>query len=321
MSLNRIAINMSHLFDIHCKELVNKTISVSDIGRRIVVGSEVIKLTNDNIDTYNGQNYDVINALAHSFDNVPVYCTEYMLQEEAGRRIGTSTEFSLQIIPNVSISNDMTDGSILKYQGGYWVNVPIDNIRSVIVADTVIQKTGDNIVLSICNTTNRGMVKFASVNDTTSTNLAAGPANIVNTAKSGLNPVLCVGSNIPYAKYYLDSNSSKIYQCGSPAIDVTLGAHVVNFLPITGYRTPVSKSINIENRENKVVVFGEYVAESFNLRVFSSDRNMTWTTDGWVTFHSATDIVNLPAAVYSIECSTGDIVNITLNKDTIVSVY
>lgn len=321
MSLNRIAINMSHLFDIHCKELVNKTITVSDIGRRVVVGGEVIKLTIDNIAIYKDQNHDVINALAHSFDNVPVYCTEYMLQEEAGRRIGTSTEFSLQIIPNVSISNDMTDGNILKYQGGYWVNVPVDNIRGVIVADTVIQKTGDNIVLSICNTTTRGMVKFASADDTTSTNIAAGPANIVSTAKSGLNPVLCVGSNIPYAKYYLDSNSSKVYQCGSPAIDVTLGAHVVNFLPITGYRTPVSKSINIENRENKVVVFGEYVAESFNLRVFTGDRSMTWTTDGWITFHSATDIVNLPAAVYSIECSNGDIVNITLDKDTIVSVY
>lgn len=298
MSFDRLPINISHLFEVHCKEVINRTVKSTDIGRFIIVNEVAIKLTSDNIDNYTGTRQDFVNDLAHTLDGIdPVYCTELMLQDEAGRRIGSSTEFSMGIVPDVVVTTDAATGDILTYSGGVWTNRALDNISGVIVDGSAIAQDGNDVNIPLATTTARGCAEFAVNTDESVTDKMAKPDMVSSMVGTGFKPKLVVGSNVAASKFYLDNNSGTTYPCGTSLTDVTVGSHTVHFVAVTGAVAPAAVTVNVTD-DSVAVAYGKYVFNTFKVRVHSN-VNCNWSPDG-STWYSLDKIVTRTVQATSI---------------------
>lgn len=332
MSFGRLPLSISHLFDIHCNETVNRVITANDVNVRIVDGTDtIIKITSDNLTSYLNTYQDVVNALAHTLDGItPLYCTEYMLQDEAGHRIGDSTTFSMQVVPDVAINANVANGDILTYQGGYWVNKAPEGISNITVDGVALTKTNRIISIGVATTTSRGVTTFANTGDTTSSDKLAHPSMVSSLMTKGFKTKLIVNSNIPDARWYLDSNSGTTYQCGTTLIDVTAGSHVVHFVAVPGYSTPANVTVNVSD-DAVVSAYGTYTHSTVEVSVQTTRSGMYWyietpanvSNPTW-RYDVATPVAITPGVNYQYAIyESGDLVKSgTLNttQDTVIFV-
>lgn len=282
MSSSRLPLGISHLFSIHCKDIISRIITSEDINQRIVVNGEIIKITTDNLSTYVGTTQDVINAMSHSTDNTnPLYCTEYILQDEAGKRIGDSTTFALAIIPDVAIAADVGNGDILTYQGGYWVNQAPPGVGGIVINNEELSPVDRKYNITIASTTDYGVSIFATSSETSSTTKLATPKIAKDLIDQNLTARLVVGSNLPNGQWYLDSEST-VRTCGSAIVDVSDGSHIIHFKDVDGYDTPADITVSTVKGSTSTA-FGEYTTDMCKVSIACGADSVTWSIDGGTT--------------------------------------
>lgn len=231
------------------------------------------------------------NDCAHRLNGSPLYCTEGILQDAAKSNVGQPGSYSMNIIPDVSISLD-PNNSVLGFQSGLLSDLKPFNVSDVQINGLSAVDSSMVATIPSATTSVYGVVRFGAYTDESSTGVLACPAGLSYQLQAKVYARLTVNSNISECRWYLDDNTDSTYPAGA-SIQVEPGEHVVHFLPVAYYSAPADSTIIVPDTNDKVAVTGVYTKLTGKLIVLLNSNNGKWTPNGGTNYYSSGEEVEV----------------------------